>query len=246
MSNTILHYIYDPLCGWCYGASPLVAAARDIVTVRVHGGGMMAGPDRRRVTPQFRSFVAHHDQRIAQISGQKFGERYIEGLLRDTSVVLDSEPPISAVLAADQMGSRGLDMLARLQVAHYVEGRRIADRSVLLSVAADLGLAAPIFEKTLAQVEGEPTQRHIRESRALLERVGAQGFPTFALESDGRLTVIDVSAHFGHPQQWHAWLRTQVNALAPSPAGSQFVCSAEACSGQTLSQFASNSEESKR
>ena len=24
----ILHYIYDPLCGWCYGAKPLVQAAQ--------------------------------------------------------------------------------------------------------------------------------------------------------------------------------------------------------------------------
>jgi hypothetical protein len=24
--ETVLHYIHDPLCGWCYGAAPLVAA----------------------------------------------------------------------------------------------------------------------------------------------------------------------------------------------------------------------------
>ena len=241
MSNTILHYIYDPLCGWCYGAAPLVAAARDIVTVRLHGGGMMAGPDRRRVTAQLRTLVAHHDQRIAQISGQKFGERYTEGLLRDTSAVLDSEPPISAVLAADQMASRGLDMLARLQVAHYVEGQRIADRAVLICVAAELGLEAPIFQKTLAQLEGEPAQRHIRESRALLKHVGSQSFPTFALEVDGRISLIDLRAHFGHPRQWQAWLRTQAHTPAPSPAGSELVCSAEACTGQASPGFTSTS-----
>lgn len=27
MNNAVLHYIYDPLCGWCYGAAPLVRAA---------------------------------------------------------------------------------------------------------------------------------------------------------------------------------------------------------------------------
>ncbi|MEG1327174.1 MAG: DsbA family protein, partial [Janthinobacterium sp.] len=25
-----LHYIFDPLCGWCYGAAPLVEAARAV------------------------------------------------------------------------------------------------------------------------------------------------------------------------------------------------------------------------
>lgn len=24
MSTPTLHYIHDPLCGWCYGAAPLV------------------------------------------------------------------------------------------------------------------------------------------------------------------------------------------------------------------------------
>ncbi len=44
---TKLHYIYDPLCGWCYAAAPLVAAARGILPVEGHAGGMMAGPNRK-------------------------------------------------------------------------------------------------------------------------------------------------------------------------------------------------------
>ncbi len=27
MTSPILHYVYDPLCGWCYAAEPLVRAA---------------------------------------------------------------------------------------------------------------------------------------------------------------------------------------------------------------------------
>ena len=26
----VLHAIYDPLCGWCYAAAPLLAAAREV------------------------------------------------------------------------------------------------------------------------------------------------------------------------------------------------------------------------
>ena len=28
MQNATLHYIFDPLCGWCHGAAPLVDAAQ--------------------------------------------------------------------------------------------------------------------------------------------------------------------------------------------------------------------------
>ena len=27
----VLHYIFDPLCGWCYGAKPLIAAAQAVL-----------------------------------------------------------------------------------------------------------------------------------------------------------------------------------------------------------------------
>jgi putative protein-disulfide isomerase len=103
----ILHYIYDPLCGWCYGAKPLVQAAQAVLPVLAHGGGMMTGANRQKVSPQLRSYVIPHDRRIAEYSGQPFGEAYFEGLLRDHTAVFDSAPPIAAVLAAEQMAVVG-------------------------------------------------------------------------------------------------------------------------------------------
>src|ERR1035437_1939584 len=98
-----LHYIHDPLCGWCYGAAPLVKAARALVPVEAHAGGMMTGSRRQLVTPQLRAFVTPHDRDIARQSGQPFGSAYFDGLLQDTSAVFDSEPPIAAVLAAESV-----------------------------------------------------------------------------------------------------------------------------------------------
>jgi putative protein-disulfide isomerase len=229
MSTTTLHYIHDPLCGWCYGAAPLVAAARKVVAVQAHGGGMMAGPNRQPVTPQLRAYVVEHDRRIAQLSGQPFGDAYTNGLLHDTSAVLDSEPPIAAVLAADDVGARGLDMLARLQVAHYVEGQRVADRAVLIALATELGLGPAAFEQALDRVGGEATQRHMAESRALLARLGGRGFPTFALERDGRMDLIDIGQYLARPQEWQAWLKTQVPVAAASGAATDFGCSPDGC-----------------
>ena len=46
MSRPTLHYIFDPLCGWCYGASPLIEAARHVngLDIALHAGGLMTGP----------------------------------------------------------------------------------------------------------------------------------------------------------------------------------------------------------
>ncbi|WP_082755045.1 DsbA family protein [Variovorax sp. PAMC 28711] len=216
---TTLHYLFDPLCGWCYAAAPLVAAARDVpgLTIALHGGGMMTGPNRRTITPQWREHVMPHDRRIAQLSGQPFGSGYFDGLLNDTTAVTDSAPPTTAILAAEQVGGRGLDLLHRLQRAHYVDGLRIADTDLLLALAADIGPDAAAFEAAFTDLLGARTDAHFAESRALLVEVGGQGFPTFALaDAEGSRTRIDASRFLGQPDAWIAHLTQSISNLAAS------------------------------
>jgi len=205
-----LHYIFDPLCGWCYAAAPLVDAVRNVPGLRVafHGGGMMTGANRRPITPQWREYVLPHDRRIAEMTGQPFGEGYFEGLLRDTGAVMDSEPPITAILAAEALrAGGGLDMIHRLQRAHYVEGRRIADAEVLTALAAELGFDAGAFGTAYASLGGAATAQHIAASRQFLQRAGGQGFPTFVLaQADGRASRLDAGPWLGRADDWKARL----------------------------------------
>jgi putative protein-disulfide isomerase len=227
--TTTLHYIYDPLCGWCYAAAPLVKAAREVLRVSPHGGGMMTGARRQNVTPQLREYVKPHDVRIAQLSGQPFGVAYLDGLLHDTSAVFDSAPPTAAMLAAEELAGRGLDMLAALQIAHYVEGRRIADRTVLIDVAASLDLDPVGFGTALDRQSSDGVEAHIQQTRAFMAQVGAQGFPSFVLESDGVFKAFDFSAYLGRPQEFQEWLRSQTRAAATPAAGEAFGCDADGC-----------------
>lgn len=211
-STPTLHYIYDPLCGWCYGAAPLVEAARGIagLTIAPHGGGMMTGSNVQPVTDALRRYVMPHDERIAGLTGQEFGVDYTDGLLRDHGAVFDSAPPTTAVLAAETLAGRGLDLLKRLQRAHYVQGLRIADPAELQRLAEDIGLDAETFRAAYAQADGEATARHIADSRALLTRVGGSGFPTLALEMNGAYTVLEPGRYLGRPSQWQADLRERL------------------------------------
>lgn len=228
MNTPTLHYIFDPLCGWCYAASSLVTAAREQVAIRLHAGGMMIGAQRQPVTPQLREFVLAHDQRIAQVSEQPFGEGYRNGLLHDAGAVMDSEPPITAILAAEVVAGRGLDFLQRAQRAHYVEGRRLAEYPVLAELAADIGLDRAAFAAAIERLRGPATAAHIAGSRAFLAEVGGQGFPTFVLQRGARRQRIDISAFIGDIQGWRDWLSSNVD-----PAGravdKPFICSPEGC-----------------
>ena len=229
MTNPTLHYIHDPLCGWCYGAAPLLSAAREVMPVRAHGGGMMAGNRRQRVTPQLRDYVMPHDRRIAQLSGQRFGDAYFDGLLRDATAVFDSEPPITAVLAAEQSHGRGLDLLARIQRAHYVEGRRTADAAVLRELAIELGMDGEAFASAYDLCVGKLAQAHMADSRALLARVGGAGFPTFVLEHGSDMMLIDIGPFLGQPARWLEWLGTQAQVGSPGSEGMPAFCRIDGC-----------------
>ncbi|WP_337261290.1 MULTISPECIES: DsbA family protein [unclassified Serratia (in: enterobacteria)] len=205
MKTPTLHYIFDPLCGWCYGAAPLVKAAQTIpgLNITLHAGGMMTGSNRRRISDEWRNYVMPHDKRIAELTGQTFGEKYFNGLLRDTTAVMDSIPPITAILAAEQLAGRGIDMLHRIQEAHYQEGQRIADTPVLTTLAKELGLASAAFIAEMRFKSGAPTAQHIAQSRALLAQVQGQGFPTFALRrSDGHLHPLPVGHYLADIAGW--------------------------------------------
>ncbi|CAB3873616.1 protein-disulfide isomerase [Achromobacter xylosoxidans] len=210
--SPILHYIYDPLCGWCYGAAPLVQAARGIsgLTIEAHGGGMMTGGNRQPVTEALRRYVMPHDERIASLTGQVFGPDYFDGLLRDSGAVFDSAPPTTAILAAQALAGRGLDLLHRLQQAHYIEGRRIADPAELRRLAVEIGLDEAAFQAAYAATEGAATERHIAQSREWLARVRGSGFPTLALERDGVFELLEPARFLGRPLQWQADLRQRL------------------------------------
>jgi putative protein-disulfide isomerase len=218
MAAPVLHDIYDPLCGWCYGAAPLVKVARTLLPVHAHGGGMMSGSRAQRVTSQLRDYVIPHDRRIAQISGQPFGAAYFDGLLRDTSAVFDSTPPIAAMLAAEKLSGNGLDMIARLQKAHYVEGRRIAENDVLIEMARELGHAPAAFARALEESERQEVNAHITETRQLMAEIGAEGFPSFALERDGETHLLDTSDFYGQPDALRERLQRELSGSGSSRA----------------------------
>ncbi|KAF1022197.1 MAG: hypothetical protein GAK30_01342 [Paracidovorax wautersii] len=217
-----LHYIYDPFCGWCYAAAPLLKVAAELpgLAVRLHAGGMLAGAARKTLTPQWREYVMPHDHRIAKMTGQLFGAAYFDGLLRRNGAVLDSEAPIAAILAAESLGGHGLRLLHALQHGHYVDGQIMSDPVAQRAAAREIGLDEQAFTAALATTEGEATRRHIAASRQLLAAVGGHGFPTFALELAGddglpRRQAIDFGAFLGQPDAWRKALAEVVQTAQP-------------------------------
>jgi putative protein-disulfide isomerase len=208
--NAVLHYIYDPLCGWCYGAEPLVWAASGVdgLKLKLHAGGLWPRPT--KLPEHMRRYIQQADARVGQMSGQPYGEPYLKGLLFDPDLVLESRPVIAAVLAAQALDpSKALPMLRGIQHAHYERGKHVVREETLREIAAETGLDVAAFGEALASV---PVDEHIAESQELMNNVGAQGFPTFVLEIDNEWYAVPHGRFASMPAKFAEWLDAQLRA----------------------------------
>lgn len=227
MVNATLHYFYDPLCGWCYAAAPLLqaAAAQPGLRLRMHAGGMMSGTRSQTMHPQLRDYVMAHDRRIQSLSGQPFGDAYFNGLLRDETTRLDSTPPTRAILAAAALGASALAMLHAIQSAHYVAGRKVAEPEVLLTLAQTLGLAVPAFATAMQQVD---FAAHVDDTLRWMERFGLRGFPSLLLEQGGEFLQPDYGAYLGRDAAFVQYLQNLLDSGTARQAAGP-ACTPEGC-----------------
>jgi putative protein-disulfide isomerase len=208
--NAVLHYIYDPLCGWCYGAEPLVWAASKVdgLALRLHAGGLWPQPT--RLPDHMRRYIQQADARVGQMSGQPYGEPYLNGLLFDAELVLESRPVIAAVLAAQSLDpSKALPMLRAIQHAHYERGQHVVREATLREIAVELGFDAGAFAEASKTVR---VDEHISQSQELMNNVGAQGFPTFVLQIGNDWLAVPHRRFASAPAKFAEWLDAQMRA----------------------------------
>lgn len=209
MNEMTLHYVYDPLCGWCYGAAPLLEAAAKIPGLQIvlHAGGLWLCERRQPMGAALRDYVRPHDERIQALTGQPFGQNYFDELLLKDGLLLDSEPPIRAILAVSALGGDGLAMLHRIQQSHYRDGQWVGALAHLTALAQEQGIRAAAFEQAYQSVN---LREHLTESQGWLSRLGGQGYPSLGLMQGDRLVSLPVSPYLGDPAAFTGHLAEQM------------------------------------
>src|SRR4051794_12302875 len=86
--------LYDPLCGWCYGAAPAIRRLADQphLALGLLPTGLFAGSGARPIDDDFAAFAWSHDQRIHALTGVTFSTHYRDRVLADRRARLDSGP----------------------------------------------------------------------------------------------------------------------------------------------------------
>ncbi len=179
--NITVQYIFDPLCGWCYGASDTMAklAFHPSVSVQMLPSGLFSGPGARAMAG-FAAQAWQIDQQIAHLSGQAFSEAYRANVLGDADAMLDSSVTTLAVTAvAQEAPEREAEALKAIQEARYVHGQDVTSTAVVAGLLSELGLPqSATAVRTPDDALLKATRDRTAAARNLMAQYGAQGVPT--------------------------------------------------------------------
>ena len=203
MDNT-LHYLFDPLCGWCYGATPVVSGLLEAPGVRLEllPTGLFSNEGARPMDEAFATYAWSNDQRIERLTGQRFTEHYRQRVLGDRQRLFDSGPATVALTAVSLTHpARELEALKAIQHARYVNGSDVTSMTTLVDLLDALGLkeAAAKLEHPDADLLGANRAR-VGRAQALMREFGARGVPTLIVGSGAKRRVLDHAAAYSNPQ----------------------------------------------
>jgi putative protein-disulfide isomerase len=192
-------YLFDPLCGWCYGASAAIRRVRDAgLAVTPIPTGLFADHGARTMDERFAAYAWSNDQRIARLSGQRFTEAYRHKVLAAGSR-FDSGPATLALTAvALEDEPRELDALSLIQGGRYVDGRDVASLPLLIEVLAQAGFASSASRlQSPDPALLSANKDRIERGRHLMTTAGIDGVPALIVSDERGVRAVGASTLFG-------------------------------------------------
>lgn len=184
-------YVYDPLCGWCYGFSDVMTRLAgeygEKANFEVVAGGMVRG-DRVGPLSEIAGYLQGAIPTVENTTGVKFGPAFMADLHGEGHTIMDSEPACLVHTAVKSLQPRlALPFAAAVQKAIYQDGLQPTDLEGIQAVAHELGINKS--DLTALLPTDELYQAMINEFNRS-EGLGVTGFPTLFLEMDGERYVL--------------------------------------------------------
>ncbi|MEB2356434.1 DsbA family protein [Bacillus pumilus] len=175
-----LIYVWDAYCGWCYGFSNSIRTLHENhpeMSLTLVSGGLFVGE--RSLPIKEYPHISEANQRISQLTGVEFGERY-QKLLANGTFVLDSEAAAIGFSALRSVApDRALYLAASMQKAFYQDGKSLSDDETYQEIALVHQLDPNIV------IERMKTKDVINDAYADFEKVHqlqVNGYPALLLK----------------------------------------------------------------
>jgi putative protein-disulfide isomerase len=183
--NEELIYLYDPLCGWCYGFGPsllkLAENEAQNIPFRVMAGGMITG---ERVGPigQIAPYVKTAYKRVEELSGVRFGKAFLDMLFATGETIFDSEPPSrAAIILKEAKPEWALKQAHEIQKIIYEQGLDPNLAASYHTLASENGLDAATFDSKFNDYRYKLA---VKDEFDYVAQFGVSGYPSLVYKQN--------------------------------------------------------------
>lgn len=189
-----LIYIYDALCGWCYGFAPAMRDfyqnhKNDFETIDVISGGMITG-NRIGAIGEVAPYIKTAYKDVENRTGVKFGEKFLKDILEEGSAIFTSIPTSIALSVfkkeaqenpqlAGEKNEKILHFAEDLQSLIYFDGIVPKDHSKYGELATKYGLDKTDF---VEKMNNSDYEKLAKQDFQLSQDFGVNGFPTLIIQ----------------------------------------------------------------
>jgi putative protein-disulfide isomerase len=189
--RTMLIYVHDPMCSWCWGFEPtrakLFTALDGRIPIQRLVGGLAPDSD----APMADDMQLGLQQTWQNIQQTIPGTEFNFDFWSDCAPRRSTYPSNRAVIAARRQDERFDQLMSqRIQRAYYLEARNPSDDETLIELAAEIGLDSERFRQEL----GDATTRQLFATELQYSReLGINSFPSLAVVSASNLHHIGLN-----------------------------------------------------
>jgi putative protein-disulfide isomerase len=183
-------YVYDALCGWCFGFSPVINAFKknhaEMLDFEIISGGLRhedIGTINEKA-PYIKT--AYKD--VEEYCGVKFGDAFVNHTLAKGDAILNSIPPARALCVfKKRIPEKAFEYASALHNAIYVDGAWSTDIEAFAVKAAQLGYPKDDFLKAINDPQSTK-DAFLEFDKA--KKLGATSFPTVLLQKGEKFILI--------------------------------------------------------
>ncbi|MFN4123224.1 MAG: DsbA family protein [Flavobacteriales bacterium] len=194
-----LIYVFDALCGWCYGFSPVMQKIKNEYSqefdFEIVSGGLIIG---ERIGPygDFANYILNAIPGLENTTGLKVGATYKEQLKTD-QLIQNSIPPAKALCYVKSVKPESaVDFAHHVQSAKFYKGKDLNEAESYRSMIENMGIN---FDEFSIFFNNPANDAMAFQDFERARQLGINGFPAIVLVQNQKASIL-TRGYVAYPQ----------------------------------------------
>lgn len=180
-------YVYDPLCGWCYGFTPVILQFQQLQSGNMEfdilSGGMITG-DNRHPFSSMAAYIQREHTNVEEMTGVKFGNAFLEKLLPSAEIMDSEKPSVALTVFKTYQPENAISFAHDMQVALNYDGLSLNNDDTYRKLIRKFSLPEDEF---ISRLHDEHLRYETQQEFQLVQNWGITGFPAAILDTGKQL-----------------------------------------------------------